>query len=145
MKTLEKNTQYSEMVCPFCPNKRCWKAPQWDIRIKNTNLVPATEKHLKHANNLRNNCYSLGISAASYHLRYNLKSFLISVPKNALPKNCNKQIPLQIKKQGNISVYHKTWILTNKLKLRAYRALLSWPKLIDFLTVSEKSYWDAIF
>ena len=108
MKTLEKNTIFRN-GSSILPEQKVLKGPT--VRHKNSKHQPGScnwKTFKTYANNLRNNCYSLGISAASYHLRYNLKSFLIPVPKNALPKNCNKQIPLQIKKQGNISVYHKT-------------------------------------
>ena len=60
---------------------------------------------------------------------YNLKSFSIPVPKNVLPKNCNKQIPSQIKKPGYTLCIIKPVILTSKLLPRAYRALSLHPNL----------------
>ena len=125
--------------------------PYWSTlsSLKEKKLVPVTEKLFKNLwQQSREYCYILGITAAAYHLQHNLKSISIPVPKNALLKNPNDQLLLQINKNTKaISLCtNKTVILTKNCDIEQQAFIKSLKNITLFTQIYQfcANQWQTI-
>ena len=123
--------------------------PYWSTlsNLKEGKLVPVTEKLLKNLwRQSREYCYILGITAAAYHLQHNLKS--IPVLKNALFKNPNDQLLLQINKNTKaISLCtNKTVTLTKNCDIEQQAIIKSLKNITLFTQIYQfcANQWQTI-
>ena len=119
------------------------------VKFKGRKIGPCNWKTLKNLwQQSRECCYSLGITAAAYHLQYNLKSISIPVPKNALLKNPNDQLLLQINKNTKaISLCtSKTVILTKNCGIEQQAFIKSLKNITLFTQIYQfcANQWQTI-
>ena len=118
------------------------------VKFKGRKIGPCNWKTLKNLwQKSRECCYSLGITVAAYHLQYNLKS-IVPVPKNALLKNPNDQLLLQINKNTKaISLCtNKTVILTKNCDIEQQAFIQSLKNITLFTQIYQfcANQWQTI-